>query len=380
MHLVRAVDLSESRQPDLYAAIIVSFFFAIVAVGLRFWSRWIQGSGFWLDDWAILVALISAIGLTADQLWWIPLGLGKHIEAFGPNVQEIFAIGLFTAELTYTGVIVFVKLAILALLWRLFRQGTGIRLPVVILTTAVLMWGTAVFLLTLLQCIPPRGLWDKTVKATCNVDSQKFLFAISIPNILIDITLLALPIPFIIRLNMSKSHKRAIISIFLLGGFVCIASILRLVAVLRQSSSPDVTWNIVNQSIWASVEANLAIVSACLPTLRPVWLAIQRKRRPGILVASGSPTVDPEVNRYRAKKRSPISALIPTVRSKNDPATYAKFFPVSGNSAENFIDHEPQPTGSGAVVSLSTVSTARLHQPGTITVESSWNVEHTHET
>ncbi|KAJ8108896.1 hypothetical protein ONZ43_g6288 [Nemania bipapillata] len=262
MNLSRAaVDLSETRQPNLYAAIIISFFLAVIVVALRFWCRWNNGVGFWVDDWLILVALSSSLGLTADQLWWIPLGLGKHIQAFGPNVVEIFSIGLFTAELTYTGVIVFVKLAILALYWRIFHQNSSIKLPVGILTTAVLMWGIAVFFLTLLQCIPPRGFWDKTIEASCNVDSQKFLFAISIPNILIDVTLLSLPIPYVIRLNIAKSQKRAILSMFTLGGFVCIASILRLVAVVTQPDNEDLTWNIINQSIWATVEANLAIIS-----------------------------------------------------------------------------------------------------------------------
>lgn len=74
------------------------------------------------------------------------------------------------------------------------------------------------FLLTLLQCIPTRGFWDKTVDADCNVDSQKFLFAISIPNILIDVALLVLPLPYVKKLNVSGNQKRAIASMFLLGG------------------------------------------------------------------------------------------------------------------------------------------------------------------
>lgn len=76
----------------------------------------------------------------------------------------------------------------------------------------------AQFLLTVLQCVPTRGFWEKTIEATCNVDSQKFLFGISIPNILIDLILLALPIPNVIRLNVSKNQKRVLVSLFLLGG------------------------------------------------------------------------------------------------------------------------------------------------------------------
>lgn len=84
--------------------------------------------------------------------WWLigeltitglPRAIGKHIQAFGPNVVEDMFIGLFSSELTYTGVIVFVKFSILALYWRIFSK-TNIKLPISILATFVFMWGTAV--------------------------------------------------------------------------------------------------------------------------------------------------------------------------------------------------------------------------------------------
>lgn len=73
----------------------------------------------------------------------IPRALGKHIQTFGPNVVEDMFIGLFCCELTYTGVIVFVKFSILALYWRIFSK-TNIKIPIAILATLVFMWGTAV--------------------------------------------------------------------------------------------------------------------------------------------------------------------------------------------------------------------------------------------
>ncbi|KAK8028752.1 hypothetical protein PG991_005808 [Apiospora marii] len=189
------VDLSQNRQPDLYASSTIPMFFALFCVILRFWCRWNKKAGFWLDDWLILCAT-----------------------TFGPNVVQDVSIGLFTAELTYTGVIVFVKFSILALYWRIFRNSSSIRIPIAVLGSMVVMWGIAVFLLTLLQCIPTRGFWDKTIDASCNVDSQKFLFAISIPNILIDVAILSLPVPYVKKLNISTSQRRLVLSMFLLGG------------------------------------------------------------------------------------------------------------------------------------------------------------------
>ncbi|KAI0869291.1 hypothetical protein GGS24DRAFT_512193 [Hypoxylon argillaceum] len=228
-----SINLSETHHPNLYASSTIPYVIALACVILRFWCRWVNGAGFWLDDWLVLIALIFATDLLADLLYGlgIPRGLGKHVQTFGPH-------------LAYTSVIVFVN----------------INLPITILGSIVGAWGIAVLLLTLLQCVPTRDFGDKTIEAACNVDSQKFLFGISIPT------------------SSSMNQKQVLVSILLLGGFVCIASILRLVALVTESTGPDISWNIINQSIWAVVEADFAIISACLPTLRPFWLAIRPKQ------------------------------------------------------------------------------------------------------
>lgn len=73
----------------------------------------------------------------------IPRALGRHIQTFGPNATKKAYIGLFSCELTYTGIIVFVKFSILALYWRIFNK-TNIKIPISILATGVSMWGIAV--------------------------------------------------------------------------------------------------------------------------------------------------------------------------------------------------------------------------------------------
>lgn len=55
-----SIDLSASRQANLYAADIVTFFAAVVAVGLRIWSRRVAGADLWLDDLFICIALVSS--------------------------------------------------------------------------------------------------------------------------------------------------------------------------------------------------------------------------------------------------------------------------------------------------------------------------------
>jgi hypothetical protein len=69
--------------------------------------------------------------------------------------------------------------------------------------------------LSIFTCAPPKAFWNKSVaNAKCDVDIKAFLWGISIPNILTDVAILLLPIPYVIRLSMSWSQKRLIIGTF----------------------------------------------------------------------------------------------------------------------------------------------------------------------
>lgn len=57
---------------------------------------------------------------------------------------EDFWVSPFRAELTYTGVIVFVKFSILALYWRIFSKSVSIKLPIITMSVLVFLWGVAV--------------------------------------------------------------------------------------------------------------------------------------------------------------------------------------------------------------------------------------------
>ncbi|KAL8677165.1 MAG: hypothetical protein Q9224_000751 [Gallowayella concinna] len=56
---------------------------------------------------------------------------------------------------------------------------------------------------------------------------------------------------------------------------VCIISIIRLV-VLGRLENEDLTWNFVNSAIWSAAEPCMGVISACLPSLRPLVALITR--------------------------------------------------------------------------------------------------------
>lgn len=163
----------------------------------------------------------------------IPDGLGGHYVFFGPQVLYNFNKHLFVGEITYTLVLVLAKYGILALYWRIFNY-SSMRVPVLVTVGVVTAWGVAVVCVLLtfcnppltsmkivtscLQCIPTQGFWDRSINASCHVDTNKFFMGVTITNILTDGWLLSLPIPFIFKLQTSTWQKAGLSGMFLLGG------------------------------------------------------------------------------------------------------------------------------------------------------------------
>lgn len=54
--------------------------------------------------------------------------------------------------------------------------------------------------------------------ANCSVDDYMFFLGNAVPNILTDVALMALPLPYIWRLNRPMAQKVALGGIFVLGG------------------------------------------------------------------------------------------------------------------------------------------------------------------
>ncbi|KAF1961785.1 hypothetical protein CC80DRAFT_392505, partial [Byssothecium circinans] len=90
----------------------------------------------------------------------------------------------------------------------------------------------------------------------------------SIPNILADLLILSLPVKEVIHLQMSRSSKTLVCGMFLLGGFVIIASGLRVYFMLDMDLM-DMTWTYQGVGLWTAVELDVAVISACLPLIRP---------------------------------------------------------------------------------------------------------------
>ncbi|KAF7184404.1 hypothetical protein CNMCM7691_005224 [Aspergillus felis] len=255
------LDLSESKRANLYAAYSSTYGLGVVAVLLRLLCRTrVSKVGLWWDDYLICIALAMVTGEYVDMIIWVHRGVGTHIYPLGMTGFSNFFINLFVCEIFYTLSICMTKYSILMFYWRIFGT-TNIRIPIYVIFFLVTGWGLGVIFTTIFQCLPVRGFWDKSLDPHCGVNVNQFFIGNAVPNIITDWALLILPMPYIWRLQRNTTQKIAISSVFVLGGLV---------------PSIDVTWVFIGPSTWTAVETNIGIVSACLPSLRPLLRLLDR--------------------------------------------------------------------------------------------------------
>ncbi|KAM0268244.1 hypothetical protein ACHAQH_010021 [Verticillium albo-atrum] len=219
------------------------------------------------DDLAIVVSLASSIIVSVAMQLAIENGYGMH-KVDLPKPQLRYALKLFfIAQTPYKVTVCLNKVAAILLYLRIFVT-QSFRTAAFIVMGIIVAWSIGGVGATIWQCVPIQGAWNKTIEAKC-IDSNKFWIAYAVMNILTDVMVLVLPIPSIMALQLGKRDKLLLCGIFMLGGFVTITSILRTTSVQNSlKNKEDITWNFIERGMWTLVEANLGIISACLPVLK----------------------------------------------------------------------------------------------------------------
>ena len=198
---------------------------------------------------------------------------GRHtayVAMYFPQDLWIWAKFSLSGEVLATPVaITFAKLSILAFFRRLFPV-RPMKVATWIIGAFVVAHGLASLLVAFFQCVPFAKILDFTVPGTC-IDLMRWSQLMSIPNVISDIALIALPIPQIWSLQMSKPQKAGLTVVFVLAGFNIIASAIRMSIFFTQYLSTDPYMAAIPLHSWSVVEAAAAVVAACLPSFYPFF-------------------------------------------------------------------------------------------------------------
>ncbi|KAL9055066.1 MAG: hypothetical protein Q9206_003284 [Seirophora lacunosa] len=314
-------DLHADQRGRIIASLTAILVITTVTVALRILSRHLARAGFWWDDHLAIIAW--AVNLSSFILWFIGpshlpsmksavytgvvlnshlalrYGFGRHIYIFGAvegaqKARSWLKI-LWTFELIFHTITTLAKYSVsvvpqrwqhfedramtdtlivtnsLAFYYRIFPV-PAFRRTVIWVAIVCTLYTVAIDLTIVFQCQPLDYAWNRafgTVEGHCiNVDT--FFIASGSCNTTLNIIVFILPIPLLWRLRTTAKQQIVLTIIFTLAGFVLVVSIIWIV-VLARLEQADVTWNFINAVIWSVLEPSMAVVCACIPSLRPLY-------------------------------------------------------------------------------------------------------------
>ncbi|KAL4879257.1 hypothetical protein BJY04DRAFT_220375 [Aspergillus karnatakaensis] len=239
-----------------------------IAVTLRIAGRLI-GSKLGFDDGVAVLSLVVALAITAIGFVYLRLGLGTDIW-FLPfhDITHILHL-YFVEEALYIASIALSKISMLLLYLRLFPD-ERFRLASKGVLTFTTAWGLAILFTNIFSCQPLNyfwHMWDGGHEGHC-IDHAALIWSHAIINIVLDVVIIALPMPTLLALNLSCGRKAGICVMFAGGIVVTVVSILRFVSSLSFDMTDNPTKNFVSIGVWSLLEVYLSIICACMPGIR----------------------------------------------------------------------------------------------------------------
>ncbi|KAI9370284.1 hypothetical protein BJX61DRAFT_544765 [Aspergillus egyptiacus] len=221
------------------------------------------------EDVFAILALLFAVPMGALEYPMAKDGYGKDIWSL--PFDNITRIVKFTwlLQLMYTPALAATKMAFLCLYLRIFPSD-GIRRAVWVLIAINILYLLAYELGTAFNCLPVSYIWTKwtgETQGSC-LNFNAFGIANASSNIALDLAVIGLPLHKIAGLSVSLSKKIMLLSMFGLGFFVTVVSILRLRVVITYATTTNATYDTVSTSYWSIIECFTGIICINIPPIR----------------------------------------------------------------------------------------------------------------
>ncbi|KAK3336642.1 hypothetical protein B0T19DRAFT_45651 [Cercophora scortea] len=252
-----------------FFVVVVFTLLSLVVCGMRVYSKRLS-SGFGIDDWLILIAMVLAIPQAICEIIVIRTGYwGIHDQDIPPHPINQGLFWNFFAQILYNPCLALVKISALIFLSRLGDTKTRVRLACRAMIGFNMLQVLGFLPATILQCSPVEYQWLFTPGGHC-VDGAAFSLAMASTNIVTDVLTLLIPFWIFLDLKVTKRVRYALLTVFLLGIAVTAISIMRLGYVIRAfyRKPQDVHFSL---GLTANtLEIDLAIITASAPALWPL--------------------------------------------------------------------------------------------------------------
>ncbi|KAL8906492.1 MAG: hypothetical protein Q9171_006253 [Xanthocarpia ochracea] len=239
----------------------------------------------WWDDWFILLSF--AFTMVFSVMWTVYAlrGYARHDIYLNPKQKmDAAKIGIISRSCCVMAIATG-KVSVAFLIQRIqgsnkwrnwFLRFCSISVSVTALIVVVLLYA---------QCQPVRTLWtpsmlkDGTGHCWNPIPSNNYDIFVASYFAWLDFVLAIIPVSIVWKLQMDVKKKLALCALLGLGIFAGICATIKTAHLRSMTQKEDMTWKLPQFLLWNSVEVNIIIVAACIPTLRPLFLVIFQ--RPG---------------------------------------------------------------------------------------------------
>ncbi|KAI9827953.1 MAG: hypothetical protein M1826_006149 [Phylliscum demangeonii] len=316
--------------PATDAIIFTLYAVATVTTVVRLYTRGVVLRAFGLDDLLMVIAtLLGAVTSATHHLKLAPLRgiymmmihnnstkltppmltlLGRSIRAvFGGGFAYIFELMYalppsssrrWSIELTE---IRFIKLSILAF-YRRVAVSRKHHLLLWITAACIIGYCFANNIATMFTTNPVNAAWDIRVKAKSHgFRTEDLQNSNSIFQSIIDVVILLLPIPILVKLQTNRRTKLGLAFVFSLGIFSLVTTIIRLRTSIRFSRLKTLVEGIAMEpelSYWSDVELNTAIICANCPAISALFRGFSKSRSTRASGSGGKRSNDYEKRKY----------------------------------------------------------------------------------
>ncbi|KAL8940608.1 MAG: hypothetical protein Q9216_002721 [Gyalolechia sp. 2 TL-2023] len=251
---------NEDRGPELLAVtwtFTVLAFFVVIA---RFYTK--------------------ALAVTCTSLFTedVRLGMGQHAQDLDP--AKLVPIVRLNFIANPFGIMAYSlpNISVAIVLNRIIAPRRTVRITIYAVSIAQSIIAAISCVLLFAQCTPSEYLWNPTVEATCMPPSviTGYSYFVGAYSAFTDIFLAVIPAVVFWKLQLKTKTKVGLCLLMGTTALAAICAIVKTTKLYQLADLADFTYGTVDLIIWAIVEANVIIIAACIPTLKPFVFAVQK--------------------------------------------------------------------------------------------------------
>ncbi|KAL2010670.1 hypothetical protein VTN00DRAFT_6477 [Thermoascus crustaceus] len=267
---------------------------------LRVYARVNILNGFVGEDWTCLGAWILGMCYSIIALIMGHFGGGMHIQDVPDENLIPYSKTVYVTMVMYGPTAFLTKVSILWIMVRVFNPYRKTVYFIYFLLGVMLAYYIPAVIVKIRICAPIARFWmGDEVGGSC-LNERAIILADAVISMISDLTILILPLPLTMSLQMSTKKKLRVMGVLGAGGLACASSIIRLVFIVQYGNSPDSTYEFMRINMFGNAEISIGVICACLPALSALITTYVREYSSG----KGTHTSGHELSKLKNQTRS----------------------------------------------------------------------------